>query len=105
MLTTEKIKSGQADAPKKGVVVIVGNENYIISEVDITKPEGQQKTMKIVKPKTGVIDPAAFTSVDKRETRAVKGPMLTTADYKDRLEAAKPKPKAVKKTRGRRKKK
>ena len=50
-------------------------------------------------------NPERFINVNKRQTKAVAGSMLTTGNYKDRLEAAKPKPKAVKKTRGRRKKK
>jgi len=102
MLTTNKIKLNTNDIPpKKGEIVVTRGDNYLVSEIDPSKPADQQRRSKMVKPKQFNPDLAAFQNVNKRETRKVKGDMLTTANYKDRVEASKPKP--VKKTRKRKK--
>ena len=45
-----------------------------------------------------------YRSQNKRETKKVLGSMLTTANYKDRVEASRPKPKKKKRVRRKAKK-
>ena len=86
MLTTNKIKLPEAVPPQRVKVLTTSN----------TKP----KEMVLA-------DPAKFQGVNRRETKAVTGSMLTTANYVERAKAGKRKaaPPMVKKARGKRGKK
>ena len=81
MLTTKNIKIEADDTPKK-IKVITTNK---------------------LKAKEFNLDPDRWGGINKRETKKTLGSMLTTANYKDRVEESKPKPE--KKRRARRKKK
>ena len=104
MLTTNKIKLESGDTPKKGTIIVPSGQKYRVTEFDPDQPAGRQTKTTLMEPKSREVpDPARFVNVNKRETKKIAGSMLTTANYKDRLEAANPKPE--KKVRGRRKKK
>ena len=86
MLTTNKIKLPEAAPPQRVKVLTTSN----------TKP----KEMVLA-------DPDKFKGVNRRETKAVTGSMLTTANYVERAEKERRKaaPPVAKKTRGKRGKK
>ena len=71
MLTTKNVKIEAGDTPKKVKIV----------------------TTNKLKAKEFNLDPNKWESKNKRETKKVLGSMLTTANYKERVEASKPKPK------------
>ena len=72
-------------------------------EADDTQKETKIITTNKLKPKEFNLDPNRWAGINKQETKKTLGSMLTTANYKERVEASKPKP--VKKRRARRKKK
>ena len=82
MLTTKNIKLKEGEIP--GSVKIV--------------------TTNKLKPKEFSLDPNKWGGINKRETKKTLGSMLTTANYKDRVEASKPKPKKKKRARRKAKK-
>ena len=100
MLTTNKLKQRTNAPPKKLEVVITSGDGF--AHVKEGDSESEKKTTRI-KPKEFNPFPDVIQGVNKRETKKVAGGLLTTADYKDRVEASKPKP--VRKKRRRTKKK
>ena len=102
MLTTKNIKLKEGEIPGSVKVVSIVGDGHAVTEFDTSKPNVEKRT-RIVPPKVANLDPDRWGGINKRETKKTLGSMLTTANYKERVEASKPKP--VKKRRARRKKK
>lgn len=105
MLTTNKIKPKERNGISKSTILVTeGGQTYAKVVTDPSKPKEQQRKKTIIRSSAKEIaDPAKFIGVNRRETRKVRGDMLTTANYKDRLEALKPKPEKKKRGRGKKK--